>query len=67
MKKEMFFSRVQLRQLRLEFGRIHTANPTGALFGSFRRYVNGLPEPMRAQLAANTIPWLSHIARGSFV
>jgi hypothetical protein len=67
MKKELFFSRLQLRELRAQFASVPKVNPDGAMFNAFRRYVKGLPESMRAQLAANNIPWVSHLARGSFV
>jgi hypothetical protein len=66
-KKETFFSRAMLRELRMQFAMIDTVNPANAQFNAFRRHVNGLPEPQRAQLAANNIRFLSHIARGSFV
>jgi hypothetical protein len=66
-KKQIYFSRFQLRQLRADFGRVTKVNPDGAMFNAFRRFVNALPEPQRAQLAANNIPWVSRIARGSMV
>ena len=67
MKKEMFFSRAQLRTLREEFNKLKRVDPDSLLFNSVRRYVNHLPECQRAQLAANNIPWLSRLARGSLV
>jgi hypothetical protein len=63
MKKETLFSRAMLRELREQFGRIERVDVDSLLFKNFRSYVKRLPEPRRAQLAANTIPWLSIIAR----
>lgn len=63
MKKEHYFSRLQLRHLRAEFSKLPKVDIDGVIFKGMKAYLKSLPEPIRAQLAANNIPWLSILAR----
>lgn len=66
MSEELFYSREQLRGLRAIFGCLSSKAELRecgmSVFGLFQ-HVRELPEPKRAQLAANNIRWLSRIAR----
>jgi hypothetical protein len=63
MKKEQYFSRLQLRELRAQFANVPKVDIDGPVFKSMKAYLKGLPESIRAQLAANNIQWLSILAR----
>jgi len=63
MKKEQFFSRAQLRELRKQYDQIKRVDPDSLALARLEFFVGQMPEPMRAQLAANNIPWVSYMAR----